>query len=332
MKTNALGFAALAALGIGSLGGCEEPLGFAWDVRGSPGFDDAVADTTVAPEVPVVTGPCPIADNVFTPNCVRCHNGAKDYPDLRAGALGRLVGAATKSYPGHILVVAGDPAASFLMTKVHGPSAGQGALMPPGAALTTDLQDQITAWINDGAKACDGVVDPGPVDPIVPEPGGPITFSNPPTGFQATHPSWAEAGTCTSQQWWKYEGDTESANMHPGQACIECHTNSEDAPGLTYAGTVFANVADTRDCRGVQGVAVEILNDAGTTLMRTTTTASGNFRFDSDLYSFIGNYRARLSYQGRTREMTLPQASNGDCNTCHGTVGTEGAPGRMVAP
>jgi hypothetical protein len=323
----------VAGLGasVAAMAGCDEPLGFAWDVRSSPGFAD-VPTRASAPEVPTVEGPCAIADAVFTPYCVECHDGATAFPDLRAGALGRLAGLAAEGYPGQTLVVPGHPGASFLYLKMHAPAAGQGKLMPPAGAVPPELLGAVAAWITAGAPACAGVADPGPAEPILPVPGGAITFGAPPSGYQTSAPAWAEHGTCTPQQWWKYQGDTESANMHPGVACIDCHTRTDDGPVFSYAGTIFANVADTDDCRGVTGVAVEILDAAGQVLGRAVTNAAGNFSWRASLLPFRADYRARLTFQGRTREMKLPQPSNGDCNTCHDSTGSEGAPGRMVAP
>jgi hypothetical protein len=322
---------ACLGLGAGAIAGCDEPLGFAWDVRSSPGFGDVPASGT-APAIPRVEGPCAVADTVFTPYCVRCHDGAKAFPDLRAGALGRLAGLAAQAYPDETLVVPGHPGASFLYMKMQGPAAGQGKLMPPDGAVAAELLATVAGWITDGAPACAGIVDPGPAAPAIPIPGGTIAFGAPPSGFQTTHPTWAEHGTCTPEQWWKYAGDSESANMHPGVACIECHTRSDEGPTFSYAGTVFANVADTDDCRGVTGVAVEILDAAGQVLGKTTTNAAGNFAWRASHLVFRGDYRARLTYEGRTREMMLPAGSSGDCNTCHDSQGREGAPGRMVAP
>ncbi|MFO0748280.1 MAG: hypothetical protein U1F43_21850 [Myxococcota bacterium] len=315
---------------------CDEAIPFPWEVRGSP---DASSTTTTdgdtstpVDDIPIVTGPCAIADQVFTPYCVECHQGTKQYPDLRAGALGSLANAGALAYPGQVLVVPGSSATSLLFTKLH-PSSGKGALMPPDGQLDAALLDQVAAWIDDGAPACDGVVVIPPTDPPIPEPGGTITFSAPPSGFQTTHPSWAEQGTCTAGQWWKYSGDTESSSMHPGRACIDCHSRSGEGPSYSYAGTVYADVADTADCRGVSGVTVEILDDGGNRLgSAATTNAAGNFYWGRTSNPFKAGYRARLSYQGRTREMTLPVSTSGDCNTCHASTGTNGAPGRMVAP
>lgn len=320
---------AMGGAGLGLAGAaCDEAIPFALEVRGSP--DAAGADTSAA-DIPTVDGPCPIADDVFTPYCVECHEGTKHYPDLRAGALGRLAGATALAYPGQTLVVAGNSGASLLFTKLHA-GTGIGALMPPDGALSQGLLDEVAAWIDGGAAACTGVVDPGPTEPPIPTPGGTITFTATAANFQTTKPSWAESGTCTSQSWWKFEGDTESGSMHPGRDCIDCHDRDEEAPGLAYAGTVYPNVADTDDCRGVKGVKVEILDEAGATIASTTTNTGGNFYWRTRDLTYRSPYRARLSFDGRTREMTLPVSTDGDCNTCHGTTGSNGAPGRMVAP
>ncbi len=56
-----------------------------------------------------------------------------------------------------------DVLASFLLTKVEGPSAGQGSRMPLGAdPLSADQIDLIRGWIEDGA--------PGPGETPVPTP------------------------------------------------------------------------------------------------------------------------------------------------------------------
>jgi len=315
------------------LAGCDEgALPAGWEVRGSPDALDntAAADTTVD-DVAVITSPCPVADQVFTPLCVSCHDGSR-FPDLRAGALGRLADLPSLAYPGQTIVTPDDPEASLLFLKMHAGS-GFGAFMPPDADPSDEQVAAVATWINQGAPACTNAEDPGPVDPPTYEPGGDITFGALPTGFQTTQPAWSEDGHCTAQQWWKYEGNHESTSMHPGRACIDCHTREHEGPTFTYAGTVFPNVAEASDCRGVAGVKVEILDNDGHPLgTATTTNAAGNFYWQRAQLAFSPGYRARLTFDGRTREMTLPQSGSGDCNTCHASTGTDGAPGRMVVP
>jgi len=287
---------------------------------------DTVADTTVDTVTP---GSCPVSDELFMPYCVTCHDQDNNYPDLTPGALKYLVNAPAFAYPGKTLVVAGDLGASFLYTKVHGPGPTDGSIMPPVDELPPEAVTALEDWIRSGAAACENTVDPGPMTPVKPTPGATITFNAAPSGYQTTRPAWADQGTCTSQQWWKFQGDTESTGMHPGQECISCHIQNR-GPALRYAGTVYPGADEANDCRGVSGVKVELFDDNGT-FATTTTNAAGNFYWKTSLVAFKP-YRARLTYQGRTREMQILQKSSGDCNTCHDASGNNGTVGRIVAP
>lgn len=81
----------------------------------------------------------------------------------------------------------------------------------------------------------------------------------------------------------------------------------------------------------MSGVTVELLDSADEVFATTTTNGAGNFYWRKSSVPFQA-YRARLSYQGRTREMQLVQPSSGDCHTCHDASGQHGAVGRIVAP
>ncbi|MBL8785787.1 MAG: hypothetical protein JNJ59_12845 [Deltaproteobacteria bacterium] len=289
------------------------------------------ADTadTSTPTDTVSPGACPVSDELFMPYCVTCHDQDNNYPDLTPGALKYLINAPAFAYPGKTLVVAGDLAQSFLYTKVHGPGATDGSIMPPVDELPPEAVTALENWIRSGAAACENTVDPGPMTPVKPTPGATIAFTGTPSGFQASRPAWADAGTCTSQQWWKYQGDTESSSMHPGDTCISCHAQNR-GPALRYAGTVYPSADEATDCRGVSGVKVELFDDNGT-FATTTTNTAGNFYWKTNLVAFKP-YRARLTYQGRTREMQIAQKTSGDCNTCHDASGNNGTVGRIVAP
>ena len=123
--------------------------------------------------------------------------------------------------------------------------------------------------------------------------------------------------------------------MHPGQACIDCHTRGvrgERGPRFTLAGTVFASGHEPNDCNGVngkaEGASVEI-TDANGRVTRINVNAAGNFYLEQ--VPLASPYTARVSYQGRTRSMVTPQTS-GDCNSCHTQSGANGAPGRIALP
>ncbi|MFO0751499.1 MAG: hypothetical protein U1F43_38410 [Myxococcota bacterium] len=128
------------------------------------------------------------------------------------------------------------------------------------SACSDDAAGRADTTAAPDATAAGDLDDDAPTGP--PVPGGDIGWSAPSAGFATTRPDWAEAGTCASGQWWQYSGDHESTHMHPGRACIECHTR-ESAPAFRFAGTVFADVADADECRGVAGVDVTILRADG---------------------------------------------------------------------
>jgi len=292
---------------------------------------DTAGDTATDTDTTSSLG-CAVAEQLFMPYCERCHNQGDNYPDLGAGAMSHLVNADALAYPGEKLVVPGNLGASFLYKKVHGPSADDGAIMPPPEedAAPAEGIAALEAWINGGAPPCEGWDDPGPMTQAPTVPGGAITFNAAPSGFQTTQPSWSEDGTCSAQQWWKYQGETESSSMHPGQDCVGCHQR-ERGPSLSFGGTVYPSLDEASDCRGVSGVKVELLDVDDVTFATTTTNTAGNFYFRSRDKAFKP-YRVRLTYQGREREMQLIQSQSGDCNTCHDSSGNKGTLGRVVAP
>lgn len=297
--------------------------------------DTTVDDTTTTTDTvnPDTTNPnaCPVAEELFMPYCTNCHDGELDFPNLTPGSLKYLANQPAAAYPGATLIVPGDPDASLLYRKVHAPSMDEGLPMPPVDEVPASAIETLAQWIRDGAPECPNVTDLGASQPIIPAPGGTITTGALATGFQGSKPAWAESGTCTAAQWWKYQGNTESASMHPGDTCISCHTTEHGGPTYSYAGTVYPNVNDTTDCRGVSGVKVEILDADDNVIGTTTSNTAGNFYLKKSSYPFKP-YRARLTLAGRTREMQLVQSSSGDCNSCHDSSGNSGTLGRIVAP
>ena len=133
---------------------------------------------------------------------------------------------------------------------------------------------------------------------------------------------------CSSDTYWT-QGDRESALMHPGGACIDCHARGE-GPRFTVAGTVYPTAHEPLDCDGVGGgndVHIQITDAAGTTLTMTVN-AAGNFYSTA---AIVFPFHAKVVTLGQERAMGVAQMT-GDCNGCHTETGQNGAPGRIMLP
>ncbi|HEV8550534.1 MAG TPA: hypothetical protein VGQ57_15925 [Polyangiaceae bacterium] len=141
--------------------------------------------------------------------------------------------------------------------------------------------------------------------------------------------------TCTSDQHWT-RGNEESANMHPGAACIDCHTSGgeEEGPRFTFAGTVFPTAHEPTDCNGLNGGADSaevVVVDANGTTFTMKVNSVGNFSYEARGAAVVMPYHAKVVVGGQERVMAEAQKS-GDCNSCHTESGTQDAPGRIMAP
>jgi hypothetical protein len=116
--------------------------------------------------------------------------------------------------------------------------------------------------------------------------------------------------------------------MHPGVACIACHTQ-DNGPTFAIAGTVFPTAHEPDDCDGLTttGATVEITGSDGKTLTLTVNSA-GNFYSATKVAK---PYKAKVIVGTKSRDMAGAQ-TDGDCNSCHTTDGANGAPGRIMAP
>ena len=183
------------------------------------------------------------------------------------------------------------------------------APMPPSGPLSAAQVQVLEAWVNAGMpEGTCGVGDAG-VDP----------FAVPPT--------------CTSNVTWT-GGDDGSARMNPGRACISCHLDEND-PGNEeapegVAGTVYPTAHEPNLCNGLPGGATVVLRGTDGREFSLAVNDVGNFHMFRNP-ALLRPYTARVEYQGRTRRMSTPQMS-GDCNSCHTQAGTNGAPGRILAP
>ena len=114
--------------------------------------------------------------------------------------------------------------------------------------------------------------------------------------------------------------------MHPGRACITCHTQ-KGKKIFTVAGTVYGCFHVVDDSSGVSGATVELTGADGQ-VTKLTTNLSGNFTYTGALAL---PYTARVLQGGKSRDMMDPK-SNGNCNECHTQNGDQGAPGRITLP
>jgi hypothetical protein len=145
---------------------------------------------------------------------------------------------------------------------------------------------------------------------------------------QAGQPDFSAPAVCTSKKTWT-RGEEGSELMHPGRACLACHATN-DGPELAIAGTAFPSAHEPDDCNGVgkdSGVSV-VITDADGVEHRLSVNAAGNFKLEG---RFAFPYHAQIEARGLLRAMVSPQLS-GDCNGCHSQQGSNGAPGRIVAP
>ena len=268
-----------------------------------PGSSDPSSD---APEGPAGSGlatglPCDV-QGVIENRCIACHSGELpppllDYEDLKAPS---------KKYPGKTMA---EAALEEMKAKT----------MPPTPAVAPE-DDEIASfeeWVDGGTQrnpeACTtpppgagdgGVLGDGGVD------GGGVK--------------------CTSGRTWT-EGNDGSRLMNPGEACNACH-QQQGGPNLRIAGTVYPTLHEPDDCIG----------SAPPPQLRVIVTDSRNRRFDMPVNP-SGNFltqngvrprpplRAVVTDGVKTRQMQ-GTVTSGDCNSCHTVNGTNGAPGRIMAP
>jgi hypothetical protein len=220
--------------------------------------------------------------------------------------------------------------------------------VPTGILLETDAGgagDDAGTTPDSGQALPDSgevVFDAGPTE--VPDAGltefdaGPPPFDAGPPPFDGGPPPPVDAGTdlgdsvpnsaptCTSGITW-FLGNVGTDLMHPGQACINCHS-MHNAPTFTFAGTVYPSTHEPDDCNGLGSGWQVIITDAAGKTITLTPNLVGSFRSSE---AFTPPYTAQVVANGRTREMFDPQVS-GDCNSCHTQNGANNAPGRIVAP
>lgn len=97
-----------------------------------------------------------IQDNVFTPICTKCHQGASAPEGLQLDAThsyAALVGVASTEQPAVLRVEAGDPDSSYIIRKLQGTAGISGQQMPFGGPyLPQSTIDVIRQWVTNGAQ------------------------------------------------------------------------------------------------------------------------------------------------------------------------------------
>ena len=183
--------------------------------------------------------------------------------------------------------------------------------MPPGSASPTTAQEITTlqAWINAGYPSGSCVGDAGVVKP------DPLNTP----------------AQCTSKKNWT-GGNSGSALMNPGQACISCHNRGE-GPSYTIAGTLFPTGHEPNNCYGVdanvtKGAKVVVTGADGKTLS-LTPNAAGNFFSNTQVAK---PFMVKVVDGAGVERLMAGSLTNGDCNTCHTATGASNAPGRVTLP
>jgi hypothetical protein len=148
---------------------------------------------------------------------------------------------------------------------------------------------------------------------------------------------------CSSGTTWT-RGDSGSAQMHPGGACIACHAQAggaggdDEAPRYAIAGTVYPSAHEPNDCNGsstsAMGALSVLITEANGKTHSLPVNAAGNFFYSGTIAT---PYTAQITAGSAIRAMTHTQTS-GDCNACHTVNGASNtavipnAPGRIMAP
>ncbi len=258
--------------------------------------------------------PCAVA-TLLANNCQRCHgdpptNGAPMSLITRADLLAPS--------PSHATLTV----AASAVTRI---SATDGTVMPPPPASPLSAADITTfdAFVSSGLPVggCSGGTSGGDDAGV--------------EGDSGARDAGADAGSptvvCTSGTMWT-EGDHGSALMHPGEACIACHT-VDHGPTFAAAGTVFPTLHEPDNCDGanLSGMAVIDIVDSKGVETKIPVDSVGNFHAYADQVTITPPFSAAVVEGTKSRAMTEHQTT-GDCNGCHTVEGASGAPGRIMEP
>lgn len=263
---------------------------------------------------PTGTGPLCDVLALLRQKCQSCHSNP---PSPRSVPMSLV------SYADLVAPAVGDPSLSTVEMCIQRMQDASSP-MPPAPATAATAADirVLQAWIDAGEPStCDGG-----------SAGAAGTTGSAGSGTVAPDP-YATAPVCTSMQYWT-GGNHESPDMHPGGACINCHTSGGgEGPRFTFAGTVFPSAHEPDDCNGSNGstaMTQVVVTDANGSTFTMSVNAVGNFSSTARAAPVMP-YTAKVVSGGNERVMSAKQTA-GDCNSCHTQDGANDAPGRIMAP
>lgn len=241
--------------------------------------------------------PCEV-DAVLTRHCASCHGVSGS----QAPRLATYADLATESsaHPG----VTEAERSIVRMRSSQSP-------MPPSGGLTDAEIRALESWVSAGMPAGSCATQAGDAGPTAP-----------------VESPYDTPLTCTSKKTYSRGNGT---YMHPGKPCISCHTSEREGPIYTFAGTVYPTAHEPDDCNGSPGDSTIVVTDAKGIEARATANAQGNFYYTSRSTKLTFPLSVKVVRAGKERVMSA-KVQNGDCNTCHTASGTDGAPGRIMAP
>ncbi|MBS2019567.1 MAG: hypothetical protein JST00_42290 [Deltaproteobacteria bacterium] len=256
-----------------------------------PGSSPATAQASTEPSSASVSGvPCDVAD-VLARECNSCHGSSPS-----GGATNSLTTYEQLAGPSK-----SDPSKTEIQLSIERIKATTKPMPPTGTVAPADLA-VLEKWVAAGMPKGDCAA--------------------------AAGPSYDTPLVCTSNARWT-RGDHESPLMHPGVACIDCHTTKREGPSYSVAGTVYPTAHEPDDCNGKSSSTVKVVitgaDGKATTL---SVNQAGNFFARTRIAM---PYTAKVVDGAKVREMKTP-TSDGDCNGCHTEKGAEKAPGRIMAP
>lgn len=199
---------------------------------------------------------------------------------------------------------------------------------PVPSVVAVDADDAVDAPSGPGDVDAEGIAAPDAQDPDAADSDAADDATATDAGSDGAATPLGATGKCPSGVKWK-GGHSQSPLMHPGFACITCHTDNQGPP-FTIAGTVFQGLHAVDDCNGKPDVTVELTGADGT-LTTLVSNAAGNFMLPVEQSQVVFPIHARVRIGTLVREMD-GAVPHGDCNHCHTVDGWQGAPGRIVEP